>query len=112
MLLCLIIVNQQEHGHNSVKIIIATTIAGISGILSFCIFVIYRVRRSIAGKLFTHIPATKVMAVPLYIWVGEFKARWHFNIAMNLMGLIKGVSTRYKLMKLSSHNMFDVFVSN
>ncbi|KAH1221446.1 G-type lectin S-receptor-like serine/threonine-protein kinase [Glycine max] len=46
-------INQQEHGHNSVKIIIATTIAGISGILSFCIFVIYRVRRSIADKFKT-----------------------------------------------------------
>ncbi|KHN38600.1 G-type lectin S-receptor-like serine/threonine-protein kinase [Glycine soja] len=46
-------INQEEHGHNSVKIIIATTIAGISGILSFCIFVIYRVRRSIADNFKT-----------------------------------------------------------
>ncbi|KAG5047179.1 hypothetical protein JHK86_016585 [Glycine max] len=45
-------VNQEEqHGHTtSVKIKIATPIAAISGILLFCIFVMYRVRRSSADK--------------------------------------------------------------
>ncbi|KAK7405119.1 hypothetical protein VNO78_06315 [Psophocarpus tetragonolobus] len=46
----------------SVKIVVAATIAGITGILSVCIFAIYRVRRSISVKAFT-LPGTVMLSL-------------------------------------------------
>ncbi|XP_029130944.1 S-locus-specific glycoprotein S13-like [Cajanus cajan] len=64
--------HEEKHGRNKmVMIIIATTIAVAGAILLFSIFVIYRVRRNIAGKLFTHVLSVLKInhAILLYIYI-------------------------------------------
>lgn len=72
----------EEHRHNkSVKIMMATTIAVISGILSFYIFVIYRVQRKIAGKLFNHITVIN---------------SWHIFSVLNIFKMEIGNTSNYQ----------------